>query len=131
MKEIIYKGGALKMKDTKNLVAAERRFFGEVRRVINLAEMAVMNLTGKKAPSTPENWEKVDLGPKFGNLKEKTIFISGGSRGIGLEIAKRCARDGAHVVIAAKTSEPHPKLPGTIHTACDEINKAGEKDWPC
>ena len=59
------------------------------------------------------------------NLKDRTLFITGGSRGIGLAIAKRCAADGANVVIAAKTSEPHPKLPGTIHTAAAEIEAAG------
>ncbi len=59
------------------------------------------------------------------SLKGKTLFISGGSRGIGLAIAVRAAQDGANVVIAAKTSDPHPKLPGTIHTAVEEINQAG------
>ncbi|MEE9375643.1 MAG: SDR family NAD(P)-dependent oxidoreductase, partial [Rhizobiaceae bacterium] len=58
-------------------------------------------------------------------LKNKTIFMSGGSRGIGLAIALRAARDGANVVIAAKTAEPHPKLPGTIYTAAKEIEDAG------
>ncbi len=61
------------------------------------------------------------------SLKGKTIFITGGSRGIGLAIAVRAARDGANVVIAAKTSDPHPKLPGTIHTAVAEIEQAGGK----
>ncbi len=60
-------------------------------------------------------------------LKGKTLFITGGSRGIGLAIAVRAARDGANVVIAAKTSDPHPKLPGTIHSAVAEIEKAGGK----
>jgi citronellol/citronellal dehydrogenase len=59
------------------------------------------------------------------SLKGKTLFISGGSRGIGLAIAKRAAADGANVVIAAKTADPHPKLPGTIHTAAAEIEAAG------
>jgi len=59
------------------------------------------------------------------DLKGKTLFISGGSRGIGLAIALRAARDGANVVIAAKTIEPHPKLPGTIHTAAAAIEAAG------
>ena len=59
------------------------------------------------------------------SLAGKTLFITGGSRGIGLAIALRAARDGANVVIAAKTSDPHPKLPGTIHTAVEEINAAG------
>ncbi len=58
-------------------------------------------------------------------LGGKTIFMSGGSRGIGLAMAKRCARDGANVVIAAKTDKPHPKLEGTIHTAAAEIEAAG------
>lgn len=60
-------------------------------------------------------------------LKGKTLFISGASRGIGLAIALRAARDGANVAIAAKTAEPHPKLEGTIHTAAAEIEKAGGK----
>lgn len=59
------------------------------------------------------------------SLNGKTIFMSGGSRGIGLAMAKRCARDGANVVIAAKTDKPHPKLEGTIHTAAAEIEAAG------
>jgi citronellol/citronellal dehydrogenase len=58
-------------------------------------------------------------------LTGKTIFISGASRGIGLAIARRCAADGANVAIAAKTVEPNPKLPGTIHTAAREIERAG------
>jgi citronellol/citronellal dehydrogenase len=61
------------------------------------------------------------------SLKGKTIFITGGSRGIGLAIAKRAAADGANIVIAAKTTEPHPKLPGTIHTAATVIEAAGGK----
>jgi citronellol/citronellal dehydrogenase len=64
------------------------------------------------------------------DLNGKTLFISGGSRGIGLEIAKRCARDGANVVIAAKTVEENPKLPGTIFTAAQEIDAAGGKCLP-
>jgi citronellol/citronellal dehydrogenase len=59
------------------------------------------------------------------SLQGKRIFITGGSRGIGLAIALRAARDGASVAIAAKTSEPNPKLPGTIHTAAEEIRAAG------
>jgi citronellol/citronellal dehydrogenase len=58
-------------------------------------------------------------------LKGKTLFITGASRGIGKAIALRAARDGANVVVAAKTAEPHPKLPGTIHTAAREIEEAG------
>lgn len=64
------------------------------------------------------------------SLKDKTLFISGGSRGIGLAIALRAARDGANVTIAAKTAEPHPKLPGTIYTAAEEIEGAGGKALP-
>jgi len=60
-------------------------------------------------------------------LKGRTLFVTGGSRGIGLAIAKRAAEDGANVTIAAKTAEPHPKLPGTIHTAAAEIEEAGGK----
>lgn len=63
-------------------------------------------------------------------LEGKTLFITGGSRGIGLAIALRAAQDGANVVIAAKTSEPHPKLPGTIYTAADEIEAEGGKALP-
>jgi citronellol/citronellal dehydrogenase len=59
------------------------------------------------------------------SLKDKTIFISGGSRGIGLAIALRAAADGANIVIAAKTVEPNPKLPGTIHSAARQIEQAG------
>ena len=55
------------------------------------------------------------------SLKDKTLFITGASRGIGLAVALRAARDGANVAIAAKTETPHPKLPGTIHTAAAEI----------
>jgi citronellol/citronellal dehydrogenase len=61
------------------------------------------------------------------NLAGKTIFISGGSRGIGLAIVKRAAVDGANVAIAAKTVEPNPKLPGTIYSAAEEIEAAGGK----
>src|ERR1700710_919465 len=61
------------------------------------------------------------------SLAGKTLFITGASRGIGLAIGLRAARDGANVVIAAKTTEPNPKLPGTIHTAAEEINQAGGK----
>lgn len=63
-------------------------------------------------------------------LQGKTLFISGASRGIGLAIAVRAARDGANVVIAAKTADPHPKLPGTIFTAAAEIEAAGGKALP-
>ena len=63
-------------------------------------------------------------------LKAKTLFITGASRGIGLAIAKRAAADGANIVIAAKTTEPNPKLPGTIYTAATEIEAAGGRALP-
>ena len=63
-------------------------------------------------------------------LAGKTLFITGASRGIGLAIALRAARDGANVTIAAKSSAPHPKLPGTIFTAAEEIEQAGGKALP-
>ncbi len=59
------------------------------------------------------------------NLKGKTIFITGASRGIGREIALKCAKDGANIIIAAKSDEPHPKLPGTIHSVAQEVIEAG------
>lgn len=61
------------------------------------------------------------------SLKGKTLFITGASRGIGLAIAKRAAADGANIVVAAKTTDPNPKLPGTIHSAAKEIEAAGGK----
>jgi citronellol/citronellal dehydrogenase len=69
-------------------------------------------------------------GLKFMSLKGKTLFITGASRGIGKTIALRAARDGANIVIAAKTTEPHPKLPGTIYTAAEEITAAGGNALP-
>src|SRR6516162_3949670 len=63
-------------------------------------------------------------------LKGRTLVITGASRGIGLAIALRAARDGANIAIAAKTDKPHPKLPGTIFTAADEIAKAGGQALP-
>jgi len=65
------------------------------------------------------------------SLTGKTLFITGASRGIGLAIALRAARDGAKVAVAAKTSEPDPRLPGTIHSAVDAINAAGGKGLAC
>ena len=64
------------------------------------------------------------------SLSGKTIFVSGGSRGIGLAMAIRAAQDGANLIIAAKTDEPHPTLPGTIHTAAADIEAAGGKAFP-
>jgi citronellol/citronellal dehydrogenase len=64
------------------------------------------------------------------SLSKKTLFITGASRGIGLAIALRAARDGANIVIAAKTREPHPRLPGTIETAAEEIERAGGRALP-
>lgn len=64
------------------------------------------------------------------NLKDKVVFITGASRGIGREIALRCARDGAKIVIAAKTAEPHPKLEGTIYSVAKEIEAVGGSALP-
>jgi len=64
-------------------------------------------------------------------LAGKTLFITGASRGIGLAIALRAARDGANVAIAAKTTESHPKLPGTLYTAAEEIERLGGRALPC
>jgi citronellol/citronellal dehydrogenase len=64
-------------------------------------------------------------------LSGKTLFVTGASRGIGKAIAMRAAKDGANVAIAAKTAEPHPKLPGTVYTAAEEIEAAGGKALPC
>ncbi|MBL3555073.1 MULTISPECIES: SDR family oxidoreductase [Marinobacter] len=63
-------------------------------------------------------------------MKNRTVFITGGSRGIGRAIALACAREGANVVIAAKSDKPHPKLPGTIHSVADEIRDAGGQALP-
>jgi citronellol/citronellal dehydrogenase len=68
---------------------------------------------------------------RTGDLKGKTLFITGASRGIGLAIALRAARDGANVTVAAKTTEPHAKLPGTIYTAAQEIEAAGGRALAC
>jgi len=66
-----------------------------------------------------------------GKLAGKVIYVTGGSRGIGLTMALKAAKDGAKIVIAAKTAEPHPKLPGTIYTAAKEIEAAGGAALPC
>ena len=65
-----------------------------------------------------------------GRLAGRTLFMSGGSRGIGLAIAKAAAAEGANVAIAAKTAEPHPKLPGTVYTAAEEVEAAGGRGLP-
>jgi citronellol/citronellal dehydrogenase len=64
------------------------------------------------------------------SLRGKTLFITGASRGIGLAIALTAAREGANIIVAAKTTEPHPKLPGTIYTAAEEIENAGGRALP-
>lgn len=64
------------------------------------------------------------------DLAGKTLFITGSSRGIGKAIALRAARDGANVAVVGKTAEPHPKLPGTVYTACEEIEAAGGRALP-
>ncbi|SDK64223.1 SDR family oxidoreductase [Microbulbifer yueqingensis] len=71
--------------------------------------------------------EFVTLTDNTGALKGRTIFITGASRGIGRAIALKCAADGANIVIAAKSDEPHPKLPGTIHSVASEVEAAGGK----
>ena len=68
---------------------------------------------------------------KLANLKNKTLFITGASRGIGKAIAIKAARDGANIAVVAKTKEPNPKLPGTVYTAVDEIVEAGGKGLAC
>jgi citronellol/citronellal dehydrogenase len=64
------------------------------------------------------------------NFKDRTVIISGGSRGVGLEIAKALGKDGANIAILAKTTEPHPTLPGTIYSAAEEIEAVGGKALP-
>lgn len=65
------------------------------------------------------------------SMQGKTLFITGASRGIGKAIGERCARDGANIVLFAKTTEPHPKLPGTLYTAAEDIEKAGGQALVC
>ena len=74
-----------------------------------------------------KNMDRIEF---YDNLKGKTIVISGGSRGIGLAIAKRCAQDGANIAILAKSTEENPKIPGTIWSAAKEIEACGGKALP-
>lgn len=87
-------------------------------------------LKGHLAPKSTA-WVKENIVTRdfdfAGKLKGKTLFITGASRGIGLAIGLKAAKDGANVAIVAKTDTPHPKLPGTIHTAAAEIEAAGGK----
>jgi citronellol/citronellal dehydrogenase len=89
---------------------------------MNLAVHAWMNRLDSRRPT-------VEALP-VQNLKGKTLFITGASRGIGLAIALRAAKDGANIAIAAKTTQPHPRLPGTIFTAAEEIKAAGGQALP-
>jgi citronellol/citronellal dehydrogenase len=75
-------------------------------------------------------WIRVTAEAHMATLKGRTLFITGASRGIGLAIALRAARDGANIAVAAKTAEPHPRLPGTIYTAAGEIEAAGGRALP-
>ncbi|MCG7585221.1 NAD(P)-dependent oxidoreductase [Photobacterium sp. OFAV2-7] len=99
--------------------------FDKARRVINKLEGLTNTYTLPKVKDN-EAITSESLTEQSEGLENKTVFISGGSRGIGFAIAKRCAEAGATVIIAAKTTEPHPKLPGTIYTAADEINQIGK-----
>jgi citronellol/citronellal dehydrogenase len=77
-------------------------------------------------------WEELKHRMRMGmsNLTGKTIFITGASRGIGRAIALRCAKEGAHIILAAKTKDPHPKLPGTIHSVAEEVEGMGGHALP-
>jgi len=90
---------------------------------------AKYNVKSKELVSIMKNIEPFEF-KNVGDLKGKTMFISGASRGIGLAIAIRAAKDGANIAIAAKTVKPHPKLENTIYTAAEEIRKAGGKCLP-
>src|SRR4029079_17967744 len=89
--------------------------------------------SGHETPTSPPRREKTMTDPSTGStpgtgpapLAGKTILMSGGSRGIGLAIALRAARDGANVALMAKTDAPHPKLEGTVHSAAELIRAAG------
>ena len=92
-----------------------------------------MTNTRIDAKRTAENYTTLFSGlfsrDRMPSLKDKTLFITGASRGIGKAIALRAAQDGANIVIAAKTTEPHPRLPGTIYTAAEEVEAAGGRRW--
>src|SRR6185295_6569564 len=83
-----------------------------------------------RGPRRPARVAAPSTGDQTMNLQGKTLFISGASRGIGLEIAKRAAADGANIVLVAKTTEPNPKLPGTLYSAAEEIEAAGGQALP-
>ncbi len=91
--------------------------------------MLSSHLENNKTLWVMNNFEPFEF-KKVGDLKGKTLFITGASRGIGLSIALKAAKDGANIAIAAKTAEAHPKLEGTIYTAAEEIKKAGGKCLP-
>src|SRR5689334_24400879 len=85
---------------------------------------------GKPCPTAENGGNAAMTQSGAAPLAGRTLFITGASRGIGLAIALRAAADGANIAIAAKTTEPHPKLPGTIYTAASEIEAAGGKALP-
>ena len=99
--------------------------FDKARRLINRLEVIADTYSLPKVKPNEPN-ASAPLPERIGELGNKTVLISGGSRGIGFAIAKRCAEAGATVIIAAKTTEPHPKLPGTIYSAADDINRMGK-----
>ena len=92
--------------------------------------MTDMTSGGMTAPGEHAAEPQGVLGLAAARLKGKTVFMSGGSRGIGLAIARRLAAQGANIALIAKTTEPHPKLPGTIFTAAEEIGSLGGQALP-
>ena len=91
-----------------------------------MAALEKARLDSAREPARPDAYSFRNME----NLKDRVVIMSGGSRGIGLAIAKRLATEGARVALIAKTDEPHPKLPGTIHTAAEEIEQAGGQALP-